>query len=98
MPPAREDRAAWLRLLKTDIPAFNDAIQAVYKKYRPDLRGVDLSGMDLRSAQIGWLDLSGANLRRARVNSAGLTTCRLESVDLTDAQIDAVEETSLRDL
>src|SRR5438874_2283446 len=85
MPPAREDRAAWLRLLKTDIPGFNEAINAVDGSYRPDLRGVDLSGLDLRKAHLGRVDLTGANLRRAKVGAASLTTCRLQDVDLSDA-------------
>src|SRR6266700_3902164 len=100
MPPAREDRASWLRLLKTDIPAFNDAINAVRLAYRPDLRGVDLSGKDLRSAFLGGTDLTGAKLRGAKINAASLTSCRLEDVDLTDAQLDVPPggEDALREL
>jgi uncharacterized protein YjbI with pentapeptide repeats len=94
MPPAREDRAAWLRLLKTDIPAFNDAINAVDGSYRPDLRGADLSGLDLRKAFLGRVDLTGASLRRAKVRAPSLTTCRLQDVDFAEAVIEADDDVS----
>ncbi len=85
--------ARHLEILKNGASEWNE--WRISRKYDvPDLRGIDLSGLDLRDVNFVETDLSGSSLQDCNLSSAFVAHAFLEGVNLDRALL---SETNFRD-
>ncbi|MBI4296904.1 MAG: pentapeptide repeat-containing protein [Chloroflexi bacterium] len=79
------DKGEALKLLKSDVAAFNEKRKAVRDPL--DLSGADLRGASLKGADFRQINLNGASFQKADLTEAEFTGCILADANFQGANL-----------